>query len=852
MHRSRTPLCAALISSVLFAGCSEKDETAPPAPNVDPVVSPTSASTQVITGSAEYGATVTIAGGVATVEVQADPFTALFRAEVELHTEIPAGEVSITNTLTLTATDADGNTSESTTVEIEFGPPPGEATVLTFELTGAAADGMIEAGDDITYTYSAADAYGDPTDDPILVVVNSPDAVVLDDGLSGTGLIIGLARTGSFTVTARVAAGGPIETRTVDVSVASGARFVSLGLTLDRMAINDTVIALVVVRDLFGNPIETPLAEVTIERQDGTLQATDYVQNGFELTITREGVYKLTATFDDGVNPPATAEQYLLVEKVPDLQPPSVAVVAIDGYGVCADGTLRLDAANDCGDPALEPVFHPRQLVEVDVQVDDDRGLSEIAYKAFGNGVTADDFTLLGAGAHTPGTPIVVSFVFRIPSRILPGYANVVARATDSAGNMANSTQARMRLDLGIALSGGRTFESIIGGGLVSAPADIVYNPADGSVVVANRDNADPVVVRVSSSGISSVATFIEPPEALAFDSDGNLFVTLDNVDQVWLVDAALNQTLYQNAPFGNPEGLAVLDGAKPATGRFLFPGAVNDEDCLRLDGVVYEFDSAGGSACAGAGGNCGRAADICVGYDGSQADAQAQLITAVNTNQTAVTAFAGTSCEQTGNDCVYLVANAAGAITRIPLIVDSGNMTATDVDAGEDASLLYVADRAGAQLVYEYQAPADALAGPLNSYDLNHQPRSVAVRMAGGPPARLFVYTVDDGNDDLRQYDTGTGSWKTVARQADGLDQPYDLVITATECVLIANRGSGTIVGIDLTGVAAPEVIAEGLDRPRGLALEGTGPDANLLVVDDGFDLAGRITPTADPTDCF
>ncbi|MEE8409580.1 MAG: hypothetical protein V3T05_08245, partial [Myxococcota bacterium] len=708
---------------------------------------------------------------------------------------------------------------------------------------------------DVTYTYSAVDAYGDLTSEAVLVVIDNPDAVVLDDGLSGAGLIIGLTRAGSYTLTARVAAGGPVQTAALDVTVASGQRFVDMVLTLSRMAVDDTVQALTVVRDQYGNVINTPAPTYTIEGQGGGT-GSDYVQSGAEFTIARSGVYKIIATFDDGTNPVATAEAYLLVENIPDLAPPIVTITAIDGFGVCSDGTVRLVPTTECADPALEPDFRPGQLVQVDIEVDDDRGLSEVSFKAFGSGVTADDFMLLGAGAHTPGTPLTVSFLFRVNRRVVPGRATVVAQATDTSGNMFNSTAVHMNIDLGIVANGGRTLESVVGGGLVTAPHDVAYDPTDGSILIANRDGADSVVVQVDGTGVSNYATFPagSPPEFLAIDSAGNLFVTLDNADEVWLVDTDdQSQVRYADAPFGDPEGLAIFEGVKPATGRFIFTGGINDMDCVRLDGVVYEFDTGGGAACAGNAGACGRAEDFCVDYDGSMADAMTQLAAEINIRSTAVEAFEGIDCENSGDDCVFLVANTAGPAVNLTLNVDRGNMTSTDVGTGENASLLHVADRGGGQLIFEYHAPETPGDPRLNEYDLGlNRPRGVVSRMAGAAPARLLVLVVDDADDVLKEFDTGTGAVQVIADDGDGLDSPYGLVITATNCAVISNRGSGTIIGIDLNGVKTPELIATGFDSPRGLALEGSGVTANLLVVDAGFDFVARITPTTSTTDCF
>jgi hypothetical protein len=130
-----------------------------------------------------------------------------------------------------------------------------------------------------------------------------------------------------------------------------------------------------------------------------------------------------------------------------------------------------------------------------------------------------------------------------------------------------------------------------------------------------------------------------------------------------------------------------------------------------------------------------------------------------------------------------------------------------------------------------------------------------VAAALRGGPAARLFLFAVDEMNDQLRGYDRATDRSFIVAGGGDGLNFPFDVVITSTDCALVSNRGSGEILAVSgLDGMPSPgiEVVASGFRSPRGLAMEGSGSSASLLVTDDFFDLVVRILPTPDPTDCF
>ena len=130
-HRVVAALPVALL--VWVSACAEKDTSAPPAPNLDPVVSPTSLATQTLTGSAEFGALVKISGGKADVETRADPFTARFRVEVEL-------SLNASNALTLTATDAAGNTSPAATATIAQQPVKPDELALSAQPSPVSAD----------------------------------------------------------------------------------------------------------------------------------------------------------------------------------------------------------------------------------------------------------------------------------------------------------------------------------------------------------------------------------------------------------------------------------------------------------------------------------------------------------------------------------------------------------------------------------------------------------------------------------------------------------------------------------------------------------------------------------------
>jgi hypothetical protein len=419
-----------VLTLALLAACTQKDEKAPPAPRVDPVQSPTSKSKVIVTGSAEFGSTVKIAGGAETVSVTADAFTAFFRAEVTLNTAIPSGSVSLKNTLSVTATDAAGNVSEATTLDVLFGPEPGVPTKLTFALTGAADGGTITAGTDVSYSYTLTDAYDGPVVNPLQVIASAPNTTVFDDGISGNGLILGFTRTGTFNITARATGvAGVSKVVPLTVTPAKGARYVSMGLTLSRMATGDTTAALTIVKDLYNNVIIDDAngmsAGLTLAcaPQNTATPATACTKMGNAFTVTRAGVYKITATYDDGSNPVATASSYVFAEDAPDVEPPTAAITGI----VYPTGASQVPR-------------NTNSRVEVQIDFTDNKALaSAVLYALFGGNPSciSNSGTLLLTGQGHVATNASV----RVPACAFPwDTISLFASVVDEAGNQGFSS----------------------------------------------------------------------------------------------------------------------------------------------------------------------------------------------------------------------------------------------------------------------------------------------------------------------------------------------------------------------------------------------------------------------------
>lgn len=190
-QRSFVPVCLILV----LAGCEEKDVTAPRAPSVDPVTTPTALRTQDITGTAEFGSRVIITGGETEVTTIADIYTAHFRATVPLNG-------NVVNTLTLVAKDDADNTSEATTVEILQEPKkPKRLDVALSDVVVDADTGQISV--DIQAT---SDEPIDLSGFPLTLTVSGyalalgPFTATTDAAGKATVEISGLTKTGSGTL----------------------------------------------------------------------------------------------------------------------------------------------------------------------------------------------------------------------------------------------------------------------------------------------------------------------------------------------------------------------------------------------------------------------------------------------------------------------------------------------------------------------------------------------------------------------------------------------------------------------------------------------------------------------------
>jgi hypothetical protein len=228
------------------------DGTAPAAPMVDPVASPTPFTTVTVSGTAEAGAAIDIAGAAAPVSATADASGA-FSADVDLDVATDPSD----NMLEVTATDAAGNVSAAATLTVTFdstalAPPvvdamPAFTNLPLLTVTGTAfagatvsitggllgASGPVAANGsfsvdvalalDVVNTLSVTAFTGTQVSAPVFVIVTHDDvaplAVMLNPVTSPTGADNqDLSGTGEPNATINVAGGASAASTTADAA----------------------------------------------------------------------------------------------------------------------------------------------------------------------------------------------------------------------------------------------------------------------------------------------------------------------------------------------------------------------------------------------------------------------------------------------------------------------------------------------------------------------------------------------------------------------------------------------------------------------------------------------------------
>ncbi len=960
-----------LTTCLALMGCEEKDKTPPPAPVVDPITSPTPLASVSVTGSAEFGSTVTITGGAEEVTTKADQFTARWRATVKL-------TANADNTLSVTATDAAGNVSEATqavvtqaaskatTIKLSFASPavkageqvglvtrvldqygnemtdaavtfqvtpalattftiPGSSPAVTkdqgvlaqshqfvaYDLSGVKGSGYtfqikatsgsasdtqvlsvrpapaqsfsklafapsgtqvsLKAGEDASYSYEVIDLYGNVTTGPVSAFTNAPGAIVLDDGVSGSGKVTRLTTTGSYSVAFYIAGVGQKGSLAIDVGTAPGA-FVDVSASATLASPQTAVKVFARVRDAFGNVIlcsTANTADITFAAQGTTAgavtpSATTCFNGSFEASFTfaAEDNYAITASYQPtGASAAVTGNVFITVLNF-DNTPPQVSIKNVTINGAPCDPAARTGA------PGCD-VTNGDQI-EFDAVATDNSALAEVAYSAFFESTQSNRTRTVFIAANVAST--TVHFRFGVNSNAIET-SQLVAMAIDRAGNIQNSAAVTLFVQFGVIPVGARTVSVVVSGNQINRPQDMAF-ASNGDLFIINRGNNNVLRVPSGSTTPQIFATGITAEFITHGPSGaGERFWLNDrnNGDVVTYDPAGGGLSVWATLGSGGPaRGMSVV-GAMPQRGWIDVTSAL-DADQVRLTQngttVSYEYDN--NTACTLAPAFC---------FTGTTGAARATaLAAAINANAssvvTATVNSANTSrvmlASKSSGEPVATTATAVISLAKSPIISLIG-ISAPQLAEGHGPDL-YVADD-GSNSFARYLTAGGPFATNHGQFGVNAPQWGLASRdIWAAPSDALFdvmTYFVDSNtNQTLRAYETavtGNGAGTTTATTQRfnlnsttvapiiGFNALWDVQLAANGCLLVSDDGNGNIYAVDTrTPTAftpAVERIARGIPNPRGLTVDAAG---NLLIAVDGANAIMKLTPTADPTDCF
>ncbi len=951
------------LALTFFWSCAEKDTTAPPAPVVDPIESPTPKLKISVTGSAEFGATVKLAGGVTEVTTTADRFTARWRAEVELKKDVE-------NTLSVTATDAALNVSEATVVKVNQSSPQasrlklsltapiakaGELVgliavvfdqygnempdaVVTFESTPALAPTFtipgsmpavtkaqgvlagtrqfvaydlsavktsdyvfqlkatagtvsdthpltvrpasgnsfsklswvpmgtqltIVAGQEAAYTYEVIDLYGNVTTGPVSAFTNAPGAIVVEDGVSGSGKVTRATTAGSSTLAFYLAGVGQKGSLNLSVGTAPAA-FVDLVASATLTSPQSPVRLFARVRDVFGNPIICATAtagDLTFTTTGTTTTgpvpgATTCFNGAFQasVTFTAEDNYAITATHQPSGAMATSSSVFITVLNF-DNTPPQVSIAAITVNGVPCTPASRLVAAGcdvSSGDS-----------IEFDVLASDNSALAQVAYNIFFESTQVLRTRTVFIAANQASA--TVHFRFTVNSNAIET-SPLVAMALDRAGNIMNSAAVNFFVNNGVPL-GGRTLSTAVASPLLNRPSDIAFD-STGALFIVNRGNNQ--LIKVPSGGTAQLAAsnvfgefIVRAPSGAGerlFLSDRNFNGVVFSFDPV--TSGPLQ--LWTNFGAGRSRGLAV-QGALPARGWADATAAV-DGDRLTLTqngvAVTYELDS--NSSCVAVPPTLLCAPFVAGGATGATRAAALQL--AINNNTLSpVSASVVTGTAARLNLFTKIAGELSGGNTVSITVTGGLSRSATTLAEGHDADLWVAND--GDNSVRRFLTTGTAPTGGHGTFNVGAPQFGLTVRDTWTTANdRLFdsiEYFVDDTTSNqvvaARSTVTAAGgvliplTTPVFTLNNGGFNTLWDVQLLPNGCLLVSDDGNGDLFAIDTANPTntnpTVERIARGLPGPRGLALDSAG---NLLIAVDQGNAVLRLTPSPLVNDCF
>ncbi|MBI1949340.1 MAG: hypothetical protein HYS27_26870 [Deltaproteobacteria bacterium] len=317
------------------------------------------------------------------------------------------------------------------------------------------------AGDPVALTYQMADAWGnDATGTATLsITINAANVSIVDDG-EGAAEIDGLVHAGSYLVRGHLG-GSALADDVEPLDIEPNPELAGLNLVLSSSLAVEFGTITFSASDGFGNQLDQ--AAVTTTFSDPSA----ITRNGNQLTCNRPGSFSITACVLGTI----CDSEFVSVQGLLDTVAPTLNV------------TIEAPVAT------TEVVRNQRVVFRVDVT--DDRALSELRYVAtFGDN---------GACVRTGG-PVLFSgttaesrsFSFSVPNCAVPlDVVNLVAQATDQAGNTRNEADATLSILDPFQLTVPVGFLTTIAAyqDRLDGPAGIAVDEAIGMFYVADGNN---------------------------------------------------------------------------------------------------------------------------------------------------------------------------------------------------------------------------------------------------------------------------------------------------------------------------------------------------------------------------
>lgn len=697
---------------------------------------------------------------------------------------------------------------------------------------------------------------------------NAPGAIVVDDGITGSGKVARLTAAGAYSVSFYIAGVGQKGSLSLNVDTAPAA-FVDVTASATLASPQTGVKVFAHVRDAFGNPILCTAAttgDVTFSAQGTTTGAvtpgaTSCFNGAFLATFTfpAEDNFAVTATYQPTGATAVSGDVFITVLNF-DNTPPQIH---IDNLTV--NGTPCTPAGRP-GLPGCDVASGDQ--VDFDAVATDNSALAEVAYTIFFTSTQSTRTRTVFVAANQAAA--TVHFRFGVNSNAIET-APLVAMAVDRAGNIMNSAAVDFFVNMGAAV-GARTLSTVATGAALNRPDDVAFDSA-GNLFILNRGNGN--ILRLAPSATTATVFLNTNPGEFLVNG------TVAGVERMWLSDRTTNNgvvrtfdpanagaglNVFSTIGGGNgvASGLAMLHPT-PARGWVDVTAGLDGDRVTFTQGgnaVAYELDS--NASCTAS------ATNVCVTITaGATGNQKATALSA------AINATPASSLTSSVNGNRVLVATVATgepqAGTTVSLSRTGGiTLSSPQLVEGHDEDLWVGND--GDNAIRRYLG----IGGPFGTgtnhgqFNVNTTQWGLAVRDAWQAPTdNLFdvvEYFVDSGNfQTLRAHrttvtGTGVGTQTTTTPLFalnnfgnGGFNGLWDTALAANGCLLVSDEQGGDIFAVDVRNPTNPtptvERVARALPGPRGLTLDAMG---NLYIAENQGNAILMLTPTSDPTDCF